>query len=83
MIRLEGQRGDPVKREALFKEMMGMDYRETVQALERYVRNGRYTWSKIKAPDIAPMDTYSVTPVEKFAIERRLADLELRVNRAP
>jgi hypothetical protein len=81
MIRREGEHGDPVKREATFKESMGTDYHETVRALERYVRNGQYTWSKIATPDIPPMNSYTTAPMEPTEIARHLAELQLRVNR--
>lgn len=83
MIRLEGEQGDPVKREAMFKESMGMDYPETVRALLSYVRTGQYTWSKIPTPNIAPMSSYAVESVEEAEIARELAELQLRVNRSP
>ncbi|HTO02568.1 MAG TPA: hypothetical protein VL069_02650, partial [Opitutus sp.] len=82
-VRSEGENGDATKREALFKEAMGMDYVETVAALERYVRNGRYRWSKIALPDIPGVSTYTVESVEQPEIARRLAELDLRVNQSP
>ena len=82
VVRSEGEKGDPVKREALFKEAMGMDYVKTVAALERYVRNGRYSWSKIPLPDIPDTSTYTVESVTRPEITRRLAELDLRVNQS-
>lgn len=80
LVRSEGENGDAAKRELLFKEAMGMDYVETVAALAHYVRSGRYSWSKIPLPDIPAMSTYTVEPVKRTEIARRLAELDLRVN---
>lgn len=82
-VRSEGDHGDYDSRRKLFAETIGADYAQTVSELLRYVRGGRYNWAKIATPSIAPMSTYTAAPVPRDEIRRRLAELDLRVNRAP
>lgn len=82
LVRNEGEHGNPVEREALFKKCIGMDYQQALAALERYIRSGQYTWSKIATPSIPAMTTYTSTPLSRDEIRVRLAELDLRVNRS-
>ncbi|MEO7598962.1 MAG: hypothetical protein ABIV50_08515, partial [Opitutus sp.] len=80
--REEGENGDPVKREALFKECFGISFQQTVRDLERYVRTGEYRFSKLPMPDIPAVDSYRAAAVSRDDIRRRLAELDFRVNRS-
>jgi hypothetical protein len=83
LVRNETENGDPVKRRQLFEEFAQMNYAEMVRTLQTYVRDGRYTWHHVPLPQIPPLETYRSAPVDWVEMRRRLAELDLRVNRSP
>jgi hypothetical protein len=83
LVRHEGEKGNPLAREQLFKQCFGTDYAEELRELERYIRNGSYDQRLMPRPQIPSADTYVMTPVARDEIQLRLAELALRVNRSP
>lgn len=67
----------------LFRECFGIDFPEMQRRLERYVESGAYRYSRQPAPKIADVASYTMRTVPRDEIRVRLAELALRVNRAP
>lgn len=67
----------------VFKECFGIDYAEMERRLDRYVFSGTYRYSRGKAPTVVKEANYEMRPVPRDEIRVRLAELALRVNRAP
>ena len=82
-VRTEGDKGSAEVRRQLFEQAMGMTYEQMSAELDRYLRSGRYRWSAFKQPDIPPASSYERRPMSRDEIRDRLAELDLRVNRAP
>jgi hypothetical protein len=68
---------------ALFRECFGIDYAEMQRRLERYVQSGSFRYFRQPKPKIDSEATYAMRPVPREEIQVRLAELALRVNRAP
>ncbi|MEO6568024.1 MAG: hypothetical protein ABIO94_04620, partial [Opitutaceae bacterium] len=68
---------------ALFRECFGFDYAEMQRRLARYVESGEYRYARQPAPKIAAATTYPMRAVSRDEIRTRLAELALRINRAP
>lgn len=68
---------------AVFNDCFGFDYPEMERRLDRYVGGGTYRYSRRAAPKIDKMSTYEMRLVPREEIRVRLAELALRVNRAP
>ncbi len=82
-IEQEGEKGDPVKRRALFQETMGMDYPAMIKRLNKYLSHGRFSAGRYPLPKIAPSESYAVRAVPRDEIRGQLTELDLRVNRSP
>ncbi len=61
---------------------IGLSYDQLNSALGRYVSSGRYGWSKLPVPEVAPTKSYTHRPVPLEEIRMRLAELALRTNDA-
>lgn len=66
--------------QSLFEECFGMDYRAMEKQLSRYVRRGRYTYSKVPRPDLPDSKTYTKASVSETVILLRLAELAVRTR---
>jgi hypothetical protein len=66
-----------------FKELLGMDYSDMEARLKAYVTSGKYFWAKHPMPVVAAASTYPMRAVPETEIRLRLAELALRVSRAP
>ncbi|MCR6657533.1 MAG: hypothetical protein NVV63_17355 [Opitutus sp.] len=82
-VRNEGDKGNAEVRRQLFEQAMGKTYEQMLDDLDRYFRSGRYRWTAFKHPDIPPASSYERRPMSRDEIRDRLAELDLRVNRAP
>ncbi len=82
-IEQETEKGDPVKRRALFQETMGMDYPAMIKRLNKYLNHGRFSPGRYPLPTIAPAESYVMRPVPRDEIRGQLQELDLRVNRSP
>ncbi|MDB6114828.1 MAG: hypothetical protein JWQ62_1773 [Lacunisphaera sp.] len=74
---------DAAANRRVFEEKTGLTYRQMDNALENYFSGGRYSWTKRPLPAIAPSKSYAMRKVPLDEIDLRLAELGLRVNRAP
>jgi hypothetical protein len=74
---------DAAETRQVFEQTMGMSYAQLDQALDRYFRNGRYGYRRVTLPVIPPAKDYVMRKVPLAEIRLRLAELALRVNRAP
>lgn len=81
--RSEGGRADPVARARLFQACFQMNYAQAGAALENYVRRGAYARRRVAIPPETLDSKYGSQPVSRNEIRRRLAELDLRVNRSP
>jgi hypothetical protein len=66
-----------------FREVFGMDYPDMLARLKVYVTSGKYYWGKNPLPVIPPASSYARRAVPEREIRLRLAELALRVSRAP
>lgn len=74
--------GDPAARRKRFQETIGMDYPAMQQLLEKYVRNGRYNWTKRSLPQIPNAKSYERRELTLEEIRERLTELDLRANQS-
>lgn len=65
------------------QELLGFDYPQLEEQLQRYVSSGRYQWGKIPRPVIADKKSYVVRPAAPGEIADRLAELSLQITRSP
>ena len=68
---------------AFFRECFAMDYPEMLRRLDRYVSSGSYHFGREPLPAIEPATTYAMRSVPRDELRLRLAELAVRVNRAP
>lgn len=67
----------------VFEDSLGMTYEKMDRTLESYFRSGRYGYRNVAQPVIPPAKGYAMRKVPIEEIRLRLAELALRVNRAP
>ncbi len=77
------QRFDAETTRRVFEELLGISYAELNKRLGDYLRKGRYVYTRHALPKVAAAGTYALRRVPKDEINLRLAELALRVNRAP
>jgi hypothetical protein len=65
------------------RELLGFDYSQLEEQLQRYVNTGRYQWGRIPRPAIADKKTYAQRPVSPDETADRLAELSLRITHSP
>lgn len=66
--------------QSLFEECFGMDYAQMEKDLSRYIRRGRYNYSKVPLPDIPGPESYRKEDVDAAHIRIRLAELAVRMR---
>lgn len=66
-----------------FREVFGMDYAQMLTRLKAYIDGGRYYRAKSPLPALPAASTYAMRAVPEQEIRLRLAELALRVSRAP
>jgi hypothetical protein len=66
-----------------FEQEFGMNYPQMNKALESYIRNGRYAFSKPELPKIPPAKSYVSRSVPIEEINSRLAELGVYANNSP
>jgi hypothetical protein len=83
LVRNETEHGNPETRKHAFEAFAKMSYKEMALTLQEYVRTGRYISNRFASPQIPSIDSYAVAAVPVPEMRRRLAELDLRVNRSP
>ena len=73
--------GDQLR--ASFRDVFKMDYPDMFARLQTYLTSGRYFWTKNAMPAIPPASSYGMRAVPESEMRLRLAELALRVSRAP
>ncbi len=79
----QGAGFDAAATRRMFEESLGMTYEKMDGTLESYFRSGRYGYRRLTLPAIPPAKGYGMRKVPLDEIRLRLAELALRVNRAP
>jgi Tfp pilus assembly protein PilF len=74
---------DPDSLRKSCRQLLGMDYPELLAQLQRYVQSGIYREGMLPLPKIADGSAYAMRLVPRDEIRERLAELSLRINRAP
>ena len=68
----------PAEFRAMTKELLGLDYPELMEALQRYISHGWFRGRKVLRPAIAPKSSYAARPAPAEEMTARLAELSLR-----
>ena len=83
-VRAVGERKPPASLNlaAFFRECFGMDYAQMQRRLESYIQRGSYRFARQRAPDIAPMSSYTSSALARNEARVHLAELALRIHRS-
>lgn len=78
----QGRKFDAEKTRQMFEQSTGITYEQMNRELQRYFRNGRYSYSEKPLPVVPAAKSYAMRAVSPAEINLRLAELALRVNRS-
>lgn len=71
------------ERRQAFEHFFGVNYAEMNRAIDSYVVSGRYNFTKLPMPEVAPPAGYTRRAVPRSEIRLRLGELALRAVRSP
>lgn len=78
-----GRAGEGPALLAAMEEVLGVAPAELERRVQRYLRSGRFPTQRLPRPDVPAAGSYAMRAVPAAEIRLRLAELALRVRRAP